>query len=43
LVKIEKIKNMKIALVYDLIYPYTIGGGEKRFNEIGKRLAKNRH
>ncbi len=29
----------KIALVYDAIYPYTKGGGEKRYYEIAKRLA----
>jgi L-malate glycosyltransferase len=30
----------KVALVYDAIYPYIKGGGEKRFFEIGKRLSK---
>ncbi len=30
----------KIALVYDAIYPYIKGGGEKRFYEIGKRLKE---
>lgn len=28
----------KLALVYDAIYPYIKGGGEKRFYETGKRL-----
>jgi len=36
-------KKMKIALVYDAIYPYIKGGGEKRFYEIGKSLAKKGH
>jgi len=36
-------KNMKIALVYDAIYPYIKGGGEKRFYEIGKKLSKKGH
>lgn len=36
-------KKMKITLVYDAIYPYIKGGGEKRFYEIGKRLAKEGH
>ncbi len=31
----------KLALVYDAIYPYIKGGGEKRFYEIGKRLSKD--
>ena len=32
--------NKKIALVYDAIYLYIKGGGEKRFYEIGKRLTQ---
>ncbi len=36
-------KKMKITLVYDAIYPYIKGGGEKRFYEIGKRLAQKGH
>jgi len=34
---------MKIALVYDVIYPYVKGGAEKRFYEIGKRLPYETH
>ena len=30
---------MKIALVYDAVYPYVKGGAERRFFEIGRRLA----
>ena len=36
-------KKMKIALVYDAIYPYIKGGAEKRFYEIAKRLSKKGH
>ena len=36
-------KMMKIALVYDAIYPYIKGGAEKRFYEIAKRLSKKGH
>jgi L-malate glycosyltransferase len=32
---------MKIAIVYDMLYPYCIGGIELRNYEIAKRLAKN--
>ena len=32
-------KKLKIALVYDAIYPYIKGGGERRFYEFGVRLA----
>jgi glycosyltransferase involved in cell wall biosynthesis len=32
-------KKIKIALVYDAIYPYIIGGGQRRYYEFGKRLA----
>ena len=31
---------MKIAFIYDAIYPWIKGGAEKRIYEIGKRLAK---
>lgn len=32
---------MKIAFVYDVIYPYVIGGAEKRIFEISQKLSKN--
>ncbi len=32
--------NQKIAFVYDAIYPYSKGGAERRFYEIGIRLAE---
>lgn len=32
---------MKIAFVYDAIYPWIKGGAEKRIYELGKRLAAN--
>lgn len=34
---------MKIAFVYDVLYPDTIGGVEKRIYEIGIRLVKRGH
>ncbi len=34
---------MKIAYIYDLIYPYTKGGAEKRFWELAKRLSAKGH
>lgn len=33
-------ENIKIAIVYDAVYPYIKGGGEIRNYEIAKRLAK---
>ncbi|MEI8343968.1 MAG: glycosyltransferase family 4 protein [Candidatus Moraniibacteriota bacterium] len=36
-------KSKKIALVYDAVFPFIKGGAEKRFHEIGKRLAKDGH
>lgn len=33
-------KPLRIALVYDVIYPYVKGGAEKRYWEIAKRLAR---
>ncbi|OPX65150.1 MULTISPECIES: glycosyltransferase family 4 protein [unclassified Methanoregula] len=34
---------MKIAFVYDAIFPYVKGGGEKRIHEIAVRLAARGH
>lgn len=34
---------MKIAFVYDAVYPWIKGGAEKRIYEIGKRLAEKGH
>lgn len=34
---------MKIAFIYDLAYPFVVGGGENRNYEIGKRLAEQGH
>ena len=34
---------MKIGMVYDAIYPYVNGGGEKRIYELSKRLVAQGH
>ncbi len=34
---------MKVAMVYDAIYPWVKGGGEKRIYELGKRLVSKGH
>ena len=34
---------MKIAFVYDAVYPYRIGGVEKRIFELSRRLAQRGH
>ena len=34
---------MKIAFIYDAVYPFLKGGGEKRYWEIGTRLAAQGH
>ena len=34
---------MKIAYVYDAVYPRVKGGAEKRIYEISKRLAERGH
>ena len=34
---------MKIAYIYDTIYPYTFGGVEKRIWELSTRLAQRGH
>jgi hypothetical protein len=30
---------MKIAYIYDALYPFVKGGAEKRYHELGKRLC----
>lgn len=34
---------MRIVYVYDAIYPYVTGGAERRYHELGTRLAKRGH
>ncbi len=34
---------MKLAFVYDAVYPWVKGGAEKRIHELGKRLAEEGH
>jgi glycosyltransferase involved in cell wall biosynthesis len=36
-------KIKKIAFVYDAIYPYVKGGGERRYYELAKRLSVKGH
>ena len=31
---------MKLAFIYDVIYPYIKGGAERRYYEIARRLAR---
>ncbi|BEP13634.1 glycosyltransferase family 4 protein [Acidothermaceae bacterium B102] len=35
--------RVKIALVYDAIYPYSLGGGERRFHELALEMTKMGH
>jgi L-malate glycosyltransferase len=37
--RLELEQPMQIALVYDAIYPWAAGGAERRFAELGRRLA----
>jgi glycosyltransferase involved in cell wall biosynthesis len=34
---------MRICLVYDCLYPHTIGGAERWYRELGARLARDGH
>lgn len=36
-------ESMKIAIVYDVMYPFELGGGEKRNWEVAVRLARQGH
>jgi glycosyltransferase involved in cell wall biosynthesis len=31
---------MRIAIVYDCLYPYTVGGAERRYRSVGAQLAR---
>lgn len=33
-------RSLRIAFVYDALYPYVLGGGERRFHELAARLAE---
>jgi glycosyltransferase involved in cell wall biosynthesis len=35
--------SMRICLVYDCLFPYTIGGGERWYRSLGERLAEAGH
>ncbi len=37
------VDSMKIAFIYDAVYPWVKGGAEKRIYEIGRRLADRGH
>ena len=37
------LESMKIAIVYDVMYPFELGGGEKRNWEVATRLVKRGH
>ena len=34
---------MRICLVYDCLYPHTVGGAERWYRDLGKRLARDGH
>ena len=34
---------MRICVVYDCLYPYTIGGGERWYRNLAERLAAEGH
>jgi glycosyltransferase involved in cell wall biosynthesis len=34
---------MRVCIVYDCLYPYTVGGGERWFGSLAERLAREGH
>src|SRR6187401_3159862 len=34
---------MRVCLVYDCLYPYTVGGAERWYRNLGERLAAEGH
>jgi glycosyltransferase involved in cell wall biosynthesis len=37
------LRRMRICLVYDCLYPYTVGGAERWFRNLAERLAQEGH
>src|ERR687897_3776378 len=35
--------SMRICLVYDCLFPYTVGGAERWYRNLGERLAADGH
>ena len=42
-IRTDKGKKMKIAFIYDAVYPFITGGAEKRVYELARRLVKRGH
>src|SRR5262245_54401858 len=38
-----RLPGVRICIVYDCLYPYTIGGGERWYRSLSERLAKDGH
>ena len=36
----ERTRRLRIAYVYDALYPHLVGGGERRFHELAHRLSR---
>src|SRR5262245_14907411 len=39
LIQPEKIRRVRVCIVYDCLYPYTIGGAERWYRSLAERLA----
>jgi hypothetical protein len=34
---------MRVCVVYDCLYPYTVGGGERWYRQVAERAAREGH
>ncbi len=41
--RVTRVTPMRIAIVYDAVYPYVKGGAERRYSELARRLARRGH
>ena len=39
----EALRRMRVCLVYDCLFPYTVGGAERWYRSLGERLATDGH
>src|SRR5215216_2946222 len=35
--------SMRVCLVYDCLFPYTVGGAERWYRDLGRRLVSDGH
>ena len=41
--RLQPCRRLRICLVYDCLFPYTVGGAERWYRNLGERLAADGH